>query len=61
MMLSDVYSDVYNKLFVEMDRKRMTDRMNGYPDIPAHHFHNRGGVIVLKNFVGFEKYYKNGD
>lgn len=39
----------------------MTARMNGYKDMPAHHFHNRGGVVVLKQFVGFEKYYANSD
>ena len=27
--------------------------------MPAHHFSNRGGVLFLKDFVGFEKYYKN--
>jgi len=29
--------------------------------MPGHHFNNRGGVVVLKDFVGFEKYYQNGD
>ena len=50
-----------NKYQVEKDRARMTARMEGYKNIPGHHFHNRGGVVVLKDFVGFEKYYKNGD
>lgn len=39
----------------------MTARMEGYKNMPGHHFHNRGGVVVLKDFVGFEKYYQNGD
>ena len=26
---------------------------------PAHHFVNRGGVLLKKEFVGFEKYFKN--
>jgi len=26
---------------------------------PAHHFVNRGGVLMKKEFVGFEKYYQN--
>jgi hypothetical protein len=42
---------------VETDRQRMTARMNGYAGMPGHHFNNRGGVVVLKDFVGFEKYY----
>ena len=50
-----------NRFSVEKDRARMTQRLNGYEGIPAHHFHNRGGVIVMKEFNGFEKYYKNGD
>ena len=39
----------------------MTARMEGYKNIPAHHFNNRGGVLVLKDFVGFQKYYQNGE
>ena len=39
----------------------MTARMEGYKNMPGHHFHNRGGVVVLKDFVGFEKYYQSGD
>jgi len=49
------------KFKVEKDRARMTARMEGYKNMPGHHFNNRGGVVVLKDFVGFEKYYKNGD
>uniref|UniRef100_A0A7S3CSE1 J domain-containing protein n=1 Tax=Strombidium rassoulzadegani TaxID=1082188 RepID=A0A7S3CSE1_9SPIT len=49
------------KYNVEKDRARMTERLSGYQHYPAHHFHNRGGVIVLKDFVGFEKYYQNAD
>jgi len=48
------------RYYVERDRKRMTARLNGYKDMPGHWFNNRGGVVVLKDFVGFEKYYKNG-
>lgn len=46
---------------VEKDRMQMTTRMGGFEGMPAHHFNNRGGVVVLKDFVGFEKYYQNGD
>ena len=50
-----------NRYHLEQDRARMTARLEGYKNIPGHHFNNRGGVIVLKDFVGFEKYYQNGD
>jgi len=46
---------------LEKDRARMTERMDGFPNRPAHHFHNRGGVVLEKQFVGFEKYHKNSD
>lgn len=49
------------KVQVESDRARMTQRLEGYKSIPGHHFNNRGGVVVLKDFIGFEKYYKTGD
>jgi hypothetical protein len=26
-------------------------------DKPAHHYHNRGGVVLEKEFVGFNKYF----
>ena len=35
--------------------------MENLKDMPGHHFSNRGGVLFEKDFVGFEKYYKNGD
>ena len=49
------------KFGVEQDRARRTARMEGYKGMPAHHFNNRGGVVVLKDFTGFEKYYQNAD
>ena len=54
-------SYAFKKWNVESDRSRMTARLNGYKNMPGHHFHNRGGVVVLKQFVGFEKYYQNND
>lgn len=44
---------------VEKDRYRMWDRKENLENMPAHHFHNRGGVLIKKQFVGFEKYHKN--
>ena len=28
---------------------------------PGHHYHNRGGVLIKKEFVGFEKYHASLD
>tara|TARA_B110000305_G_C19273020_1_gene555454 strand:+ start:739 stop:930 length:192 start_codon:yes stop_codon:yes gene_type:complete len=48
---------------LETDRAKMTNRMEGFPGWAnkPHHFINRGGVVILKDFIGFEKYHKNGD
>lgn len=35
--------------------------MGGFVGMPAHHFTNKGGVLVLKEFTGFNKYFKNSD
>ena len=35
--------------------------MESIEELPAHHFNNRGGVLVKKQFAGFEKYHKNVD
>lgn len=48
---------VSRKYYIERDRARRTNRMEGYPNMPGHHFNNRGGVVVLKDFAGFEKYF----
>jgi hypothetical protein len=54
-------SYAFYKYHIEVDRARRTARLGGYEGMPAHHFHNRGGVVILKDFTGFQKYYKNGD
>jgi hypothetical protein len=36
-----------------------TDRMENLKDKQPHHFSNRGGVLIEKQFVGFEKYFRN--
>jgi hypothetical protein len=33
---------------VEMDRYTMWNRMQNLAEMPAHHFHNRGGVLIRK-------------
>lgn len=43
----------YNKYHVEKLRSRRTARMDGYVNMPGHWFHNRGGVVVMKQFTGF--------
>jgi hypothetical protein len=42
-------------------RMQRWERMETLEDAPAHHFNNRGGVLVKKLFAGFEKYHKNVD
>lgn len=56
-----LFSYVYKRYHIEVDRVRMAARMEGYKNMPGHHFHNRGGVVVLKQFTGFEKYYQNSE
>lgn len=50
---------VMKKITFEKDRWWRWERMENLSDMPAHHFNNRGGVLVRKQFVGFEKYHKN--
>lgn len=52
---------VGKKIPYEIARWRRNDRMSNIQEAPAHHFNNRGGVLVKKKFIGFEKYHKNGD
>ena len=49
----------HDKFNCELDRWRRWDRMMNIEDMPGHHFHNRGGVLIKKDFVGFEKYHAN--
>lgn len=44
---------------VEVERMRRWERMGNLENAPAHHYNNRGGVLVKKTFAGFEKYHKN--
>lgn len=48
-----------DKFAAEVDRWRRWERMLNIENLPAHHFHNRGGVLIKKEFVGFEKYHAN--
>ncbi len=45
------------KYTFEVDRWRMWTRREHIQDLPAHHYVNRGGVLLEKDFVGFEKYH----
>jgi hypothetical protein len=49
------------KIPYELDRMQRWDRLENLKDMPAHHFNNRGGVLIRKRFIGFEKYHKNTD
>jgi hypothetical protein len=35
--------------------------MEGFKGMPAHHFVNKGGVVLQRQFTGFNKYFKNSD
>lgn len=48
-----------NRYYIEQERMRRWERMGNLEDAPAHHFNNRGGVLIKKQFAGFEKYHKN--
>ena len=50
-----------NRYHVEVKRAARTERLSMIEDLPGHHFNNRGGVLVKKQFAGFEKYHKNVD
>jgi len=51
----------YRRFKVEQDRMVMWERRESIEDLPAHHFNNRGGVLIKKRFAGFEKYHRNLD
>lgn len=41
-------------------RAHRTERLpENIHNLPAHHFVNRGGVLMKKEFQGFAKYFKN--
>lgn len=53
---------VLGKRLYTRERKRAhrTDRLpDNLEKLPSHHFVNRGGVIMKKEFLGFAKYFKN--
>ena len=37
----------------------MWTRREKVHELPAHHYSNRGGVLLEKEFIGFEKYHTN--
>ena len=45
------------KYYYERARMRRTERLGNIENLPGHHFNNRGGVLLQKEFVGFEKYH----
>ena len=52
---------IKSKVEVERRRQHRIDRMANIENMPAHHFVNRGGVLIKKEVEGFEKYHKNLD
>lgn len=63
MLLLGIFGGMYakNKYICEKERMNRWVRMQDLENLPAHHFNNRGGVLVRKQFAGFEKYHKNLD
>ena len=47
------------KYTYEVNRWTMWTRREHIHELPAHHYINRGGVLLEKEFVGFEKYHTN--
>ena len=62
-LLLGLFGGLYakNKWACETSRWTRYDRMENLENMPAHHFNNRGGVLIKKQFAGFEKYHKNVD
>lgn len=58
-----ILGGIYAKAKYECEKLRMQrwKRMEDIDNLPAHHYNNRGGVLVKKQFAGFEKYHKNLD
>ena len=59
LILAGIYFKA--KIVMEMDRWHMWNRREKLREMPAHHFHNRGGVLLMKQFAGFEKYHTNNN
>lgn len=47
------------KWVVEKDRWHRWNREQNLDKVLPHHVFNRGGILIKKQFVGFEKYHKN--
>lgn len=59
VMMGGLY--IKNRYALEVDRWNAWDRKDNLENMPAHHFNNRGGVLIKKQFAGFEKYHRNID
>lgn len=59
LLLTSFAFYMMTKVYVERDRWVRWNRVENLEDMPAHHFNNRGGILVMKQFVGFEKIHKN--
>jgi hypothetical protein len=57
LVLMGVFAYGHKRFYTEMDRLQRWDRLENIEELPAHHFSNRGGVLIKKEFVGFEKYH----
>lgn len=48
----------YKRYDIESQRAHRAERAN-IESLPAHHFNNRGGVVLKKEFIGFGRYFKD--
>lgn len=60
-MLAFFGSWALKKYEVERDRWTMWQRREHLKDLKPHHLINRGGVLLEKEFVGFEKYHTSNE
>ena len=61
IMFIGVMSYGAHKIEYERLRLQRWKRMDSLDSIPPHHLHNRGGVLIEKQFYGVEKYYRDSD
>jgi len=62
LLIFGIFGSAIAKKIYDRERMRIhrTERLaENLANKPAHHFINKGGVLIKKEFVGFTKYFKN--
>ena len=60
LMFLGVLSYGTSRFEVEKQRLRRWTRQENLDEVPTHHLHNRGGVLLEKQYYGMEKYHRDG-